>query len=251
MLDPALEPFFDEGLIHDVIRPLASGKEAMIWLCRANRRLTGEDVVVAKTYRNTQVRDFADGAAYLDGRFRKVTSQVRAMEKKNKPGREFSQTFWVAHEFATLSTLHETGCPVPRPIASADRGMLLQYLGEGDTSAPQLRELKPGAEEAGEILAVLLRTIERFLLRDVIHADLSAYNVLWWEDQPWVIDFPQAVDARFNSSAQQFLRRDVLRLCEWAAKRGAETPDATRFADDLWTSWEFAALVRDELRDFS
>jgi RIO kinase 1 len=251
LIDPALEPFFDEGLIHDVIRPLASGKEAMIWLCHANPRLTGEETVVAKTYRSTSVRDFADNAAYLDGRFRKVTSEVRAMQKKNKPGREFSQTFWVAHEFGTLTALHDAGCPVPRPIASADRGMLLQYLGEGDTSAPQLRELRLDRDEAGEILARLLRVIERFLLRDIIHADLSAYNVLWWEERPWIIDFPQAVDARFNSNAHEFLRRDVLRLCEWAAKQGVDTPDPVRFADDLWIGWEFAALVPDELRDFS
>jgi RIO kinase 1 len=251
VLDPALEPFFDEGLIHEVIRPLVSGKEAMVWLCRANARLAGEDVVVAKTYRDAAVRDFADNAAYLDGRFRKVTSQVRAMQKKNKPGREFSQSFWVAHEFGTLSTLHEAGCPVPKPIASADRGMLLQFLGDDDHAAPQLRELRPDADEAAETLAVLLRIIERFLLRDVIHADLSPYNVLWWEDRPWIIDFPQAVDARFNSSALQFLRRDVLRLCEWASKHGAVTPDPERFADDLWTGWEFAALVPDELKDLS
>jgi serine/threonine-protein kinase RIO1 len=115
----------------------------MIWLCRANRRLTGEDVVVAKTYRSTNLRDFADTAAYLDGRFRKVTSEVRAMQKKNKPGREFSQSAWVGHEFGVLTTLHEGGCPVPRPIAAADRGMLLSYLGDEDARAPQLRELRP------------------------------------------------------------------------------------------------------------
>jgi RIO kinase 1 len=247
--DPALEPFFDEGLIHEVIRPLASGKEARIWLCRANTRLTGEDLIVAKTYHQANVRDFSDSSAYLDGRFRKVTSEVRAMQKKNKPGREFSQTFWVSHEWGTLSTLHDAGCEVPRPVALAERGMLLRYLGDDRGPAPQLREMRPEPELAGDILKTLLRTIERFLLRDVIHADLSPYNVLWWEEQPWVIDFPQAIDARFNSNARAFLGRDVERLCEWAAKHGADTPDPVQVAGDLWTGWEFAALVPDDLRD--
>ena len=46
-----LEPFFDEGWITEVIRPVKSGKEATVYLCRAGDR-TGEELVAAKVYRS-------------------------------------------------------------------------------------------------------------------------------------------------------------------------------------------------------
>ena len=45
-----------------------------------------------------------------------------------------------------------------------------------------------------------------------VHADLSAYNLLWWHGQVWLIDFPQAVDVTTSLHAFEFLHRDVLSL---------------------------------------
>jgi len=42
-----------------------------------------------------------------------------------------------------------------------------------------------------------------------VHCDLSAYNVLWWDDKPWIIDFPQAVDIRHNPNWREFYERDL------------------------------------------
>ena len=43
MHEAAFEHFLDEGLIEAVIRPIKSGKEASVHLCRANPRTTGHD----------------------------------------------------------------------------------------------------------------------------------------------------------------------------------------------------------------
>ena len=47
----------------------------------------------------------------------------------------------------------------------------------------------------------LLWNVELFLGHNWIHADLSAFNVLWWEGRGTVIDLPQAVDPRSNPHA--------------------------------------------------
>ncbi len=39
----------------------------------------------------------------------------------------------------------------------------------------------------------LLRNIEIMLEHGIVHGDLSAYNVLYWEGQITLIDFPQVV----------------------------------------------------------
>ena len=60
-------------------------------------------------------------------------------------------------------------------------------------------------------------------------ADLSAYNLLWWEERVWVIDVPQAVDLHASTVGYELLHRDVRNVCAWFAARGvggAGDPDA-------------------------
>ena len=47
----------------------------------------------------------------------------------------------------------------------------------------------------------MLGQIVRILCCDLIHGDLSPYNVLWAESGPTIIDFPQSVSAPANSRA--------------------------------------------------
>ena len=85
------------------------------------------------------------------------------------------------------------------------------------------------------------------LFNDVVHGDLSPYNVLVWEGRLTVIDLPQAVDPRKNSHAEAFLRRDLERMGTYFERYGVDAPMA-EIASDLWTGWTFADLVPDELR---
>jgi RIO kinase 1 len=82
---------------------------------------------------------------------------------------------------------------------------------------------------------------------NVIHGDLSPFNVLVWGGRTTVIDLPQAIDPRKNRHARGLLERDVTRICEHFGRLGVRS-DARRIAADLWTAWTFADLVPEELR---
>ena len=61
----------------------------------------------------------------------------------------------------------------------------------------------------------------------VVHADLSVYNLLWWDEVLWIIDLPQAVDSVANSHTFDFLHRDLANVAEWFRARGLDfDPDA-------------------------
>jgi RIO kinase 1 len=155
---------------------------------------------------------------------------------------------WVHREWETLCALSEAGVPVPRPIESTDRAILMSYIGDEEDAAPQLHRYRCRDQgEAEEILEQCLGAVERMLFHDVIHGDLSPFNVLVWEGRIWVIDLPQAVDPKKNRHAESLLARDVARVCEHFARRGASR-DPARAAEDLWTAWTFADLVPEELR---
>jgi serine/threonine-protein kinase RIO1 len=71
--------------------------------------------------------------------------------------------------------------------------------------------------------------------------------VLVWEGHATLIDFPQAVDPRKNRHARALLERDVSRICDHFERFGIRS-HPERITRDLWTAWEFADLVPEELR---
>ena len=242
------EHFMDEGLITEVIRPIKSGKEASVHLCRSNPSTTGERLAALKVFHPLDRRDFRDDALYRDGEWIKERRIRVALEKKTKFGREVQGGIWVSREWETLKALSSAGLPVPRPIERTEDAILMTYIGDEDAAAPQLRSYRPDPDEAEDLFAQLVKAIELMLFHNVVHGDLSAYNVLVWEGQITVIDLPQAVDPRKNQHALAFLERDVDRICEHFARHGVSSSPGS-VAGDLWTSWSFADLVPEELRD--
>lgn len=246
----AFEHFLDEGLIEAVIRPIKSGKEASVHLCRANRRTTGHDLLALKAYHPLNQRDFRDDGLYRDGEWIKERRIRVALEKKTKFGREVQGGIWVNREWETLRMLSAAAAPMPVPeaVERTEDAILMTYIGDLGSAAPQLRSYVPDdLEETQGLFDQLLRAVELMLFNNVVHGDLSPYNVLIWEGRLTVIDLPQAVDPRKNSHAESFLRRDLERMGTYFERHGVDAPMA-EIASDLWTGWTFADLVPEELR---
>ena len=234
-----LRPALDEGWITEVVRSVKSGKEASVYLCAGSER-AGHDLVAAKVYRHR--RTFSHDADYWEGATRNWGRRLNvAAAKRTAFGREVRFEAWIGRELAALQELHRAGAAVPRPIGVAGDALLLAWIGDEEGAAPPLHSL-PGD---GTMLEALLREVELFLAHDVVHGDLSEYNVLVWEGRPFVIDFPQAVDPRFNRSARSLLERDLRNLAAYFGRCGVAL-DWRRHAADLWARWLHSDLGRAE-----
>ena len=235
MSNESLQPFFDEGWITDVIRSVRSGKEADVHLCRGSSRVDGA-LVAAKVYRPRSQRGFSDDSTYWEGGMRTFDRRVRlAATKRSTFGREVRFSAWIGREHEILSRLHAAGATVPRPLAISETGLLLEWIGEREREAPQLRHVQLHPADAASTFDDLLEQVELFLANDLVHGDLSDYNVLW-DGRAVVIDFPQAVDPRFNRAALDLLRRDLGNLVRHFARYGLYR-DPDRMAADLWDRW--------------
>ena len=246
MNDEAFEPFLDEGLITSVVRPIRGGKEASVHLCRANPRTSGETLAALKVYHPLDRRSFHDEGTYRGGEWIKERRVRVALEKRSRFGREVQGGIWVNREWEALRVLSAAGADVPRPLFRTEGSILMTYVGDLDDAAPQLRSYRPVPDEAEALFRQLLRNVEIMLTANVIHADLSPYNVLVWEGRATVIDLPQSIDPRKNRHAEALLARDVERVCAYFAKLGLAS-DARRLAADLWTAWTFADLIPGDL----
>jgi RIO kinase 1 len=224
--------FFEDGWIEEVLFPVKSGKEATVYCCRACRG-RGDAYFALKAYRSRQDRNFRNAAIYQEGRVLGKARTMRAVRNKSRFGRAVEFGGWLHHEFAVLSILHVAGAAVPRPVAVSDRAILLEFIGEDGEPAPQLCNVRLPPAVAEVLLEQALRTIEIMLSCHVVHADLSAYNLLYAGERLRVIDMPQAVDARTNPNARLLLARDVANVCRYFASQGANAEPGT-FASELW-----------------
>jgi len=97
-------------------------------------------------------------------------------------------------------------------------------------------------DEVQPLFRRLLRDVETMLALGVIHGDFSAYNVLYWEGEVKIIDFPQVVSPRDNPDARFIFGRDVERLCQYFAKYGVRA-NPRRMARALWDKYVKANTV--------
>jgi RIO kinase 1 len=239
-----LENFMERGLIEEVLGLVKIGKEASVYCCRAGAD-AGGGLVASKVYRESQYR-FKNDAIYQESRMRELGirgSAKRAFEKRRKSsvGREVQTQTWRHHEYSVLETLFAAGADVPRPLAISSDAVLMDYIGDERAAAPLLARTRLREAEAAPIFERLMRNVELWLACNCVHADLSPHNVLYWAGDIKVIDFPQAVDPRFNSHAHELLRRDVANLVRYFEPYGVAA-DGVGLADDLWRRFTFAEL---------
>jgi RIO kinase 1 len=229
----ALDEFIEGRVMSEVIGVVKSGKEATVYCCRPYRADTG--LIAAKVYRDRDVRRFSNDAQYMEGSTRGMRRRDQlAIAKKSRAGRKISFGHWVDQEWRTLSELYKAGADVPRPLSHSGRVILMEYLGDEEGAAQTLNAVQLEREECERVFNVLVRNIELMLACDRIHSDLSAFNVLYRDGDVRIIDFPQAVDPRFNSSALTLLDRDVDRICQYAARSGV-IADGPAIVRELWS----------------
>ncbi len=239
----SLRDFYDQSYIVDVLAQVKGGKEASVYRCQAHPA-TGMNLLAAKVYRPRMLRNLRNDKLYRQGRamlnadgrpIKKNDHRVmRAIGKKSAFGVQVQHTSWLMYEYTTLERLYADGAAVPRPVAGGENAILMEYIGDQHMPAPMLVDvaLEPG--EAHRLYQEVLRNIELLLRRELIHGDLSPYNILYWEGRITLIDFPQVIGVHSNKQAYTIFQRDVTRVCEYFARSGVDC-QAEAIADDLWT----------------
>ncbi len=249
----SLGSLYDQQLITDVLAVIKGGKEASVYRCVAHES-TGKQLLAAKVYRPRMFRQLRNDKMYRQGRQILAADgpainasddrEMRAIAKGTAFGKLVQHTSWLMHEFTTLKRLYSLGAAVPEVIAVGDNVILMSYLGDEDIAAPTLNTIRLERDEAVALFQETLRNVELMLQNNLIHGDLSAYNILYWDGDITLIDFPQVTDSQSNSNAHFILQRDLTRICEYFAGQGVRC-NPTDLMDDLW--YRYGGLSPDEL----
>ena len=238
----SLGSFYEHKWITDVLRRVKGGKEASVYQCQPGAEVDAP-LVAAKVYRPRSLRNLKNDGEYRIGRVDLdeagnalvKRADIHAIAKRTNYGEELRHQSWIAYEFKTLETLHEAGVDVPKPYALEKNAILMGFVGNLATAAPPLSSVTLELDEAKTLYERVVRNIDMMLTHNRIHGDLSAYNILYWEGDIKLIDFPQVVLPDSNPSSWNIFQRDTMRICQYFSSQGV-TCDAKKLAADLWTS---------------
>ena len=195
----------NRGFLKSIYGVLRSGKEARIYrgLGKGSRQLA------IKIFLTTS-REFNRGRlAYIlgDERFKNVRRDTRSLVN-----------LWALKEYKNLQQAKFAGVRVPTPIKVIGNVLLMEFIGCRDGPAPLLRETP--LDHPAKVYDKVAESVRRLYQKaQLVHGDLSEYNIMMDGLEPVLIDFAQGVTVE-HQMAQIFLERDLVRLNQYFEKVG-------------------------------
>jgi RIO kinase 1 len=187
-----LGKLISDKVINQVDFPISTGKEANIF-----RGTTPENEFVAIKIYRTSTMTFKHIASYIEGdpRF--------AYGYKNR--RDIIEE-WAKKEFKNLDLLYRSKVRVPAPLKRLNNILVMEYIGDKNKAAPMLKDTV--LQNPQKIFDEIMTFMTRMYKARIVHADLSAFNILMFQQKPYIIDVGQAV-LLDHPTAIEFLKRDI------------------------------------------
>lgn len=200
-----LGKLISDKIIDQVDFPISTGKEANIF-----RGTTPEKEFVAIKIFRTATMTFKHIASYIEGdpRFAYGYKNRRTIIEE-----------WARKEFRNLELLHRAKIRAPAPIKCVHNVLIMEYIGDAAKSAPMLKDVL--LRNPQKIYDEIIGFITRMYKIKIVHADLSAFNILMFRQKPYLIDIGQGVLLDHPSSSE-FLKRDIHNIVHYFKKYDIE-----------------------------
>jgi RIO kinase 1 len=197
--------FLNSGVLYEVHGVVNAGKEARVYLGKTKE---GKDLAV-KIYLTTSAEFRKGMLKYIEGdyRFKGVKRDTRSLI--------FT---WAQKEFRNLEQASRAKVRVPKPVAVKNNVLVMEFIGKDGVSAPSLKEQSPS--DPDEVYSLLLTYLTRLYRKaELVHGDLSEYNIMMWKGKPVIFDVSQAVPTS-HPMAEFLLRRDLANVNRFFSRLG-------------------------------
>ena len=114
----------------------------------------------------------------------------------------------------------------------------MTLIGTHDNPAPKLSEIELSEEGWLDAFNQVMDNVRIMTKQFLVHGDLSPYNILYWEDKVWIIDFPQTTDLEKNTNGADLLYRDLKNVCDFFARKGIIHEPENLFKELLGMEYE-------------
>ncbi len=188
----------------EYIGVINSGKEAVVIKARK-----GKFYRAVKVYR-VATCDFKTMSKYIQGdpRFHLKKSSRRAIIHA-----------WVEKEFRNLKRASEI-INAPKARVRRENILVMDFVGYRGEPAPRLKDVNVDWNKFYKEIKDSM--IKLYNEGEMVHGDLSEYNILVKNDEPVIIDFSQSVVIQ-HPLAEPLLIRDCINIANFFSKKGINT----------------------------
>ena len=210
----ALYKLSAKGYIKALGGVISTGKEANVFY--ADGHFEGQDVPIAVKIYRIETSEFYKMDEYLfgDKRF-----DLRRISKKELI------FIWTEKEFRNLQRAYENDVSVPKPYVHYKNIILMEFLGEDEIPAPTLADLGLELKELVDVekfFEDVIKNVKKLYRKaELVHADLSEYNIVFFKDKPYFIDMGQSVLID-HPYARSYLERDLKNVLRFFSKFGVK-----------------------------
>ncbi|MFA5332904.1 MAG: serine protein kinase RIO [Candidatus Nanoarchaeia archaeon] len=173
---------------------ISTGKEANVF-----RATTKNGFVAIKIFR-TYTSSFDKMSPYIigDPRFSHVSKKKHEIVY-----------LWAKKEFRNLSKAFEAGVRVPKPLACVKNVLIMEFIGENGLASPLLKDAN--LINPQKYYDEIIDNMKKLYKANLVHADLSEFNILDYKHKPVFIDMGQSV-LREHPNSMIFLKKDVTNI---------------------------------------
>jgi len=131
---------------------------------------------------------------------------------------------WAEKELHNLNKMSRAGLRVPEVVVLKKHILVMSFIGSDGVPAPKLKDAvasmsRKDVEEAYQQVVEMM--VCMYNNCQLVHADLSEYNILWHEKECWFIDVSQSVEP-IHPSGLEFLHRDCVNVYQFFSKHDVE-----------------------------
>lgn len=223
-----LYKLINKGMLEDINGVISTGKESVV--LHANSDQSYPEMVLPK---ECAIKVFKTTLNEFKTRDKYIEADYRFKDRFSKQNPRKIVHMWAEKEMHNLMRLQKIGLNCPEVVCLKKHILVMSFIGKDNKRALKLKDviLKPDKWESvyNEIVDAMHKL---YNVGHLVHADLSEYNILWWENKCWFIDVSQSVQPD-HPNGLEFLLKDCQNIVNFFEKKGV--PDV-KSAEDLFKS---------------
>lgn len=202
------------GILEKINGCISTGKESVVFHADGGscEEMTVPEECVLKVFKTT-LNEFKNRDKYIkdDYRFKDRFSKLNPRKVIR---------LWAEKEMHNLARMKKAGIPCPEVVILKKHILVMSFIGHDAVPAPKLKDALLNSEDMKlAYYQVLDMMLLLFRECNLIHADLSEYNMLWHDKKVWLIDVSQSIEPT-HPHGLEFLFRDCRNVSTFFNKAG-------------------------------
>jgi len=210
------------GVLDAINGVISTGKEAVIMHADGGPGPERENYEPMNVPKECAVKVFKTTLNEFKTRDKYIRDDYRFKDRFSKQNPRKVIHMWAEKELHNLAKMAKGGIRVPEIVVLKKHVLIMSFIGREGRPAPKLKDAadQMSAKDLEIAYNQVVEMMEQlYTVCHLVHADLSEYNILWYEKEVWFIDVSQAVEP-IHPSGLDFLLRDCTNVSNFFSKRG-------------------------------